>query len=285
MKRFSIILICIIVFAIMCGCTVEINGHNVIETRGRDGGSSYAGGTDINVEESASTNLDGIEIIELSNDSGNIKILRTDKNEISVRAEKKLRGFNESKKGEILENMKLSLTKKGKTLEVDVLDKNGAGVWDWKKMNFKSLHLTIDYTIEIPDRINEYDLKDGAGNIKIQDLTGVLSISNGAGEIELENMVLKEKSDIHLGAGNIKVNADIKDAKELSINNGAGNISLKLPESSKFNLESSVGIGNLSGNLLGDTRVFIGSIEREINGGGAMLKVKTGIGNISIDKK
>jgi hypothetical protein len=159
------------------------------------------------------------------------------------------------------------------------------------------------------------EMSTGGGNIKIEQVTGSAEISTGGGNISLASA--SGKIEASTGAGNIKLN-NIKGYVEGST--GAGNIYAEIYPDGKKESELSTGIGNITllvpptakVTIIATVRVIMWDEEEqglqniqsdfkptsvnknrkkkkieakfELNGGGPLIDLSTGMGDIEIKK-
>lgn len=144
----------------------------------------------------------------------------------------------------------------------------------------------------------------GSGNIDVRDLAGPFTADAGSGDIRLD---ARGAGDIrvHTGSGNIQlqdvkgtlraeagsgdVNVGGAQTGEWEIRTGSGNITLRLPEQAAYDLQASTGSGRVvadqpvSMTVQGDVqRSREHSINGKVHGGGPLLMVHTGSGDVHI---
>ncbi|UCH65198.1 MAG: hypothetical protein JSW63_11405 [Ignavibacterium sp.] len=169
--------------------------------------------------------------------------------------------------------------------------------------------------ISIDDIGGNADVSTGGGNIKVERVSGSADISTGGGNIKLASAT--GKVDVSTGGGNIRLN-NIKGIVDAST--GAGNITADILPESQGKSEMSTGMGNITLYVPESARVTIiatthvmmwdedqskleniksdfepTSVERhrearyieakfELNGGGPLIEVNTGMGDIELRK-
>ena len=146
------------------------------------------------------------------------------------------------------------------------------------------------------------DVHTGDGSIKLRDLTGSIRADTGDGSIEADDM--DGGIDVHSGDGSVHVSGRFD---SLQLHTGDGSVELNVKRGSKVNADWRVQTGDgsvqlrlpqdLSANLelhTGDGRINMDvpltvtgiknehSIQGKLNGGGALLQVRTSDGSISI---
>jgi hypothetical protein len=166
------------------------------------------------------------------------------------------------------------------------------------------------------------DLEAGSGDIELRDLTGDLHIRTGSGDVRAEGLAgsvdaeagsgdirLDENGQgdiqVHTGSGNIEIRrangqvhaeagsgditVDGRQAGEWHFRTGSGDVSLHLSDDAAFDLDASTSSGDLDvsqpvtmtvqGRIRGNPKTLKGTVR----GGGALLSIHTGSGDIRID--
>lgn len=126
----------------------------------------------------------------------------------------------------------------------------------------------------------------GDGNIDGRSVDGALRVSSGDGHIRLLGRF--DQLDLHTGDGNI--DADVQPGSKMTaswlVRTGDGSVVLQLPEGFAADLDIHTGDGRISVDLPVTTS---GSFERsrlrgKLNGGGMLLELRSGDGNITVRK-
>jgi len=166
------------------------------------------------------------------------------------------------------------------------------------------------------------DLQSGSGNIKLRQLTGEVRLQTGSGDVEAReisgavrggtgsgNMEVEETGsgdmDVRTGSGNLKVRgvhgglraeagsgditAEGTQTGAWEIRSGSGNVHVRLPANAAFDADISTSSGTLSVDApitmtvqgrVDDRRK---AIHGQVRGGGPVLAVHTGSGDIHIE--
>jgi hypothetical protein len=158
--------------------------------------------------------------------------------------------------------------------------------------------------MRLKDLNGDLHVHTGSGNIDAQDVTGAFNAEAGSGDIRLS---AKGSGDVrvHTGSGNIDLrdvqgtvraeagSGDITiDATQTGIwdiRTGSGNVRLRLPSQAAFDLGASTGTGTVTVahpvtmTIQGNVQRAQRSISGKVRGGGPMLTVHTGSGDVQID--
>jgi hypothetical protein len=141
------------------------------------------------------------------------------------------------------------------------------------------------------------DISTGGGNIKLSSATGKVDVSTGGGNIRLNN--IKGTVDASTGAGNITADILPEGQGKSEMNTGMGNITLYVPEAASVTIIATTHVTmweedqNKLENIKSDFEPT--SVERhrearyieakfELNGGGPLIEVNTGMGDIELRK-
>jgi DUF4097 and DUF4098 domain-containing protein YvlB len=146
------------------------------------------------------------------------------------------------------------------------------------------------------------DIHTGDGSIKLVDLAGEIRADTGDGSIEADH--LDGSLDAHTGDGSVHVAGRFDNLKlhtqdgsvtldvlkgsrvnaDWRVQTGDGSVSMRLPKDLNANLELHTGDGRIQMDLpLNVTGVQSEhGIQGKLNGGGALLLVRTGDGSISV---
>ncbi|HUO61168.1 MAG TPA: DUF4097 family beta strand repeat-containing protein, partial [Candidatus Acidoferrales bacterium] len=110
---------------------------------------------------------------------------------------------------------------------------------------------------------------------------GVIELETGAGNVEIAD--LRGGLKLHTGTGSVKVSGS--PSSDWSIEDGTGNIALDVGDKAAFNLRAECGVGSVSvAHALSTVTTQSGRrVEGKSNGGGPMINLKVGAGNISIN--
>jgi len=145
---------------------------------------------------------------------------------------------------------------------------------------------TGDGNINVGAANGDIRLHTGDGNITGDELAGALSADTGDGNIRLEGRF--QVADVRTGDGNVEVTArsGSRVASAWKLNTGDGNVVLRLPDGVAADLDAHTG----DGSVILDFPVTISGRSEEsrirgtMNGGGPLLVLSSGDGNIRISK-
>lgn len=168
-------------------------------------------------EESRNLTLDagGIDIVEIEAGAGSLEVRGSaDAQAISVIALIQVPGKNEEKARKVIESdLVLTLERNGDTAVLNGYFESSG--WGWGDSP------SIRLEVEVPDRV-ALDIEDGAGSIRIWDVSGNIEIEDGSGSLQMSNV----GGDIRIedGSGSISVEGV---GGNISIDDGSGSITVK----------------------------------------------------------
>jgi hypothetical protein len=158
--------------------------------------------------------------------------------------------------------------------------------------------------LQLTDVAGDLRIQTGSGNVRARDISGTVRGSAGSGDIEIEETGAGD-IDLHTGSGNITargvdghlrleagsgdITADGKQAGDWSIHTGSGNIHVRLPGDAAFDADVSTSSGALDVDapitmtVQGRVNETHKQIMGKVRGGGPMLTLHTGSGDIHIE--
>jgi len=146
-------------------------------------------------------------------------------------------------------------------------------------------------------------LQTGSGNVRAHDISGSVRGGAGSGDIEVDERSSGD-IDLHTGSGNVTVRgiqgafradagsgditAEGKQSGAWEIRTGSGNVHVRLPSNSAFDAEISTSSGTIDVDspiemtVQGRVQESRKTIHGKVRGGGPLLSVRTGSGDIRI---
>lgn len=173
----------------------------------------------------------------------------------------------------------------------------------------EGLHADLDLEsgsgdMQLRDIQGDIHLQTGSGDVRAQAISGGLDAGAGSGDIRIEANG-SGNVRVHTGSGNIElrgINGTLRaeagsgditvDGTQTGIwdvRTGSGNVDLRLPASASFNLQAATSSGDLVVNqpvtmtVQGTVQSSRHSIDGKVRGGGPLLMVHTGSGDVHID--
>ncbi len=130
------------------------------------------------------------------------------------------------------------------------------------------------------------DIYTGSGNVQVDRIEGDVRINTGAGNVEIERVLGQVTAKT--GAGNVSGYFPRATGAPISLTTGAGNVTAVVRSGVGFDVEARTGIGSAStqyGNMDVSDGMMGGRFAGRINGGGPLLALRTGIGNVELKRR
>jgi hypothetical protein len=150
----------------------------------------------------------------------------------------------------------------------------------------------------------EIRVQTGSGNVRARDVSGSVRGGTGSGDIEIEETSAGD-IDLHTGSGNItargvqgsfhgetgsgEITAEGKQSGTWEARTGSGNVRLRLPSNAAFDADIATSSGSIDVGapiemtVQGRVGDMHKSIHGKVRGGGPLLRVRTGSGDIHIE--
>ncbi|MBZ5706649.1 MAG: DUF4097 domain-containing protein [Acidobacteriia bacterium] len=145
---------------------------------------------------------------------------------------------------------------------------------------------TGDGRITVDDVKGEVRLDSSDGELTARSLDGILNADTRDGSIRVTGRF--DRLDLHTGDGSI--NAEVAAASKMSsswaLRTSDGTITLRLPADFSADLDAHTGDGHVSSDfpITVSGSLKENSLRGRLNGGGALLEVRTGDGDIRLEK-
>ena len=231
-----------------------------------------------------------LDKLEINNGVGDIRVSKGTGEDIEIHYDKKIKYTNEDVE-KVAEAILVDTKVSGGKLKVEVrsADANTQDLWKWLSDKFKGVNVSVDLTIKVPENMEDFEVTNGVGNVIIEDVDASIKVTSGVGNVTLRDIAMRDDCKINNGTGDINIEASADELSELKAMTGVGNIKVMLPEDTKLSIRATAGVGDIKGSLIDNSKkesfVVGGSLKQDINGGVADVKIETGTGKISIDKR
>jgi DUF4097 and DUF4098 domain-containing protein YvlB len=129
---------------------------------------------------------------------------------------------------------------------------------------------------------NSFVASTGSGNIKLEQTgAGDGKVETGSGSVELQNV--RGALRVRTGSGDITVQG--QPSNEWSLHTGSGRILVRLPSGAAFELNAHTNSGHISTAhpITVQGTVGRGELRGKVRGGGPLVELETGSGNIQIE--
>jgi hypothetical protein len=157
--------------------------------------------------------------------------------------------------------------------------------------------------VKLANLTGEIHLQTGSGNIRARQISGPVHGGTGSGDVEIEEASAGD-IDLHTGSGNITahgiqggfrgetgsgdVTAEGTQTGSWEIHTGSGNVHVRLPSNAAFDADISTSSGRIDTStpveivIQGRPQELQKTMRGKVRGGGPLLRVRTGSGDIHI---
>lgn len=220
--------------------------------------------------------------VTLDNVNGNIDITVWDRNEVRIRAEKRVRAASETKAEEALEELRVEIRTHANSIEVETRHPNRSGFRNW--LSSSHISAEVDYQLTVPRNVS-LDLVTVNGKVVGRGAQGALKIRTTNGNVEFEDA--GGMASVRTTNGSIRVELDkVTPGADLSFVTTNGGIRLALPTTVAASVDASTTNGSITTDfpIQVEGRLSRRRLNGEINGGGGSLELRTTNGSIRISE-
>jgi Ca2+-binding RTX toxin-like protein len=246
-------------------------------------------------------------------DNGNISVETIRVNEVRIEIERTVSVSSASEAQRLLERHSYSFDRRGDDVHISSqLDSEG-GLWGRRgrervrvrvrvqvpesfdvrfkagagNINVGSVGGNVDGrtgagNIKIGSVRGDLHLDTGSGNVEVSGAQGLIRVSTGAGNVTLENA--RGSVNVSSGAGNITAYITEQPRETSVLETGAGNVTVHLARAARARVEGSARMGNASTDfpLTVEGKWMSKSFAGELNGGGPAIRMRAGVGNVTL---
>ncbi|WP_068783263.1 hypothetical protein [Paenibacillus phocaensis] len=230
-------------------------------------------------ELSATEEIGTASKLQLDNAVGRLELKEGSSDQVVVKATIQAADLpaRQAKLDQLFKQSEVSVIPQGDAIQVRVHAKGEPeqNLWDWAQ---KELHFTefrIDYVVEVPAGLREFEVTNHVGEITASGLTGTYRLEGDVGSIRVEDARLSGESSIRTATGSLDLNLLAMDAgSRLQASTDVGSVTAVLDPSLACDLETSSELGEVSGAPKGSSKR---------GGGGPLIALKTSIGSIKVE--
>ncbi|MDQ0192754.1 hypothetical protein [Paenibacillus wynnii] len=228
---------------------------------------------------SAAKEVGSSTVLSINNPVGTIEVKPASGNQIIVNTTIWFdnNSNHEADRQEIMDNAEVSIQLNGDKITASTHVKNNPkkDLWTWAQDKFDYSNFSIDYSIEVPESVDMYQITNNVGEVQLHDLQGTYRIVSNVGAVKISGAAFTGKSTVESNTGSIHLDiADMKAKSSLKVKTDIGSISASLAKSLQCSLEIESELGVINGAEDGKS---------EINGGGPLISLSSSIGAITID--
>lgn len=243
--------------------------------------SSLFAGT-ITREFNKTYDFDG-EQVEINTTNGRIFVESWNSDQVQVHAEIEVRASSKSVARKFIEQVEIIVLKRGDRLiiKAEHPQQKGSNFRDWMTGSSKP-NVTVNYWIKVPDE-TDVDASSVNGSVEVLDIEGEVTLHTTNGKISAEEIYGPVEARTTNGSifVDIKTN-DLDD--EINLNTVNGSIKLVL----SGDIDADIDISTVNGSIHTDFPLEVKGkwgpkkVHGEINGGGALIRLETVNGSVSI---
>lgn len=255
--------------------------------------------------------------LHLDIDFGEVQVISAPGSEVLVEVERTAQTSSQSDAKEAFSRHNVSLQQRGNDVRVEArMDEDDSAWGRWRDKTRMKVRVFVrvpdSYNVEFTSGAGNVDLagltgringRTGAGNLKVTRFRGNADITTGAGNVTVDQAAAG-RLDVSTGAGNVEligvqgavsansgagnITAQITRQPDApsELHSGAGNVTVHLGRQIRANVDAEAGIGSINTDfpLKVEGNFMSKSCEGPINGGGPPLRMRTGVGNVTLRK-
>ncbi len=172
--------------------------------------------------------------------------------------------------------------------EADLDVHSGDGKIIAENLNGKATLRSGDGDIQITSGKGIFNIETGDGRVECQSIEGDLRAETKDGRVRIDGIFTS--LDLHTGDGGIEAEArpGSRMASGWSLRSGDGSVSLRLPDGFPADLDVHTGDGHITMDfpvtIESGASLKQNAIRGKMNGGGQLLEIKTGDGNVTVTR-
>lgn len=237
--------------------------------------------------------------LALRNVNGGVTVEAWDRGEVRIEAEKKVKAGSAEQARKLIDQVRIDVTQGAGGLRVETrIPKRDNGFFDWLFGNEASVSVT--YRLHVPRQVAA-DVESVNGGITLTGTRGRTRLATTNGGITVNGV----QGDLRLGStnGGIEVNrsagavraettngaitaelTDFPDSGELRLTSTNGGIEVRLPRDARLSIDAATTNGRIQTDLpVEGGQPGKRSLKGEVNGGGAILHIRTTNGGVEIN--
>jgi hypothetical protein len=220
--------------------------------------------------------------VSVANVNGGVRIEAWDRDEVRVEAVKKVKAGSRSKAEEVMDAVDVVITHRGDHLEIDTKLPRGGdnGFLDWLVGNHSNV--SVSYRISVP-RSTDVEIDTVNGGVRVSGVAGRVEASTTNGGIHMSDL----RGSVRAGTTNGAIEVDfgaVDGGRDMRFATTNGGIRLHLPRDVRASIDADTTNGGIDIDGI-DADVHHRSrrsLEADLNGGGAEIRISTTNGGIRI---
>lgn len=258
----------------LAGCKVDRLAKKINQEVGKQVDKIASGNVQADKKFAQEQSAVGLSGLKIENSVGSTKVTGTEDAKIVVDAKVAIRGADSEESAKSIIDMLELVQESQDGMAVYYLAANGKkfpeSLDELKSKYGAALTLSVDYNITLPHTITQYTIDNGVGDLLLSDTTVSGKLATGVGNITLDKAVLMDDLSLNTGTGNLMLDVtQAEQAEKVTANAGVGDIQMTIPEQAAYSLEIEAFMED--------------GIKKDVNGGGPLFKLNTGVGNVKIN--
>ncbi|AEE96464.1 DUF4097 family beta strand repeat-containing protein [Mahella australiensis] len=295
-KMFAAMLAMILAMALLSGCGIYVRSNDGSINGNFSTGFEFNTGTPAYEEKGHKAFYVGKSgILSIEADNVELNVEGADVPQIQIDYAKQIFGKNiaQDEAQDIMDQMSVIIEQKGEEVHIKADTRKGMNsginisnrliVLDIKLPT--DMRMTIDNgngVIKIKDMAGDVDIDNGNALIDLTDVSGNVGIDTGNGAMRLASGNIGDLS-VKSGNGLVELSLGKLTGNSYDITTGNGMVQLTVPQdiAADFEITTARGAVDSDFSLSKSNRTYTGSV----NGGGPKIKISTGNGMVSVQKK
>ena len=183
--------------------------------------------------------VSGTPTLDVTNTAGSITVEHGRTGEVNVAYTKRAHDISQSDARRALNAIVVTISQAGNTITVNVTSPNTASM-----EAFRSQH-TVDITLTVPSTSN-LQLRLMAGRMDVRDVSGTLTSSVQAGNVNLTGVSFAGSNSVRVGAGNVTFNGALLVGSTLDVRVATGNTDVTLPPNAATHIVAVTSMGDVT---------------------------------------
>lgn len=183
--------------------------------------------------------VSGTSTLDVTNVAGSITVERGNADEVKIVYHKHAHDVSQGDAQRALNAMIVTISRADNTISVSVRSPNTASM-----EAFGSQH-TVDITLTVPPTAN-LRLRLTAGSVHVSDITGTLTSTVQAGNVDLNGLALSGSNSVRVGAGNVTFDGSLLDGSALDVRIATGNTHMIFPSNSAIHMTADTSVGDVT---------------------------------------
>jgi hypothetical protein len=273
-RKWAFVALAVLLVAGLTGCKVDRLTKKINQEVGKQVDKIASGTVQADKNFTQEQSAVGLSGLKIENSVGTTKVTGSEEAKITVDAKVAIRGADSEESAKSIIDMLELVQESQDGTAVYYLAANGKKLpesLDKLKATYGSaLTLSIDYSITLPHTITQYTIDNGVGDLLLSDTAVSGKLGTGVGNITLDKSVLMDDLSLNTGTGNLTLGVtQAEQAQKVTANAGVGDIQLTIPEQAAYSLEIEAFMED--------------GVKKDVNGGGPLFKLNTGVGNVKIN--